>query len=118
MVGWTVATWVLTPILIALLGFNGVGYASALIACSVVFVIYIVKKYISFSLIKSTFYPFLAAFMMGIVVYFLSPVLVKGIISLIFMIGMGAALYFLLIFAMAKNEVSSDINLVLKNLKK
>ena len=41
MVFWTVSTWVLTPLAIVFYGFNGVSYASAFIALSVVFVVII-----------------------------------------------------------------------------
>lgn len=118
MVFWTIATWVLTPILIVVLGFNGVAIASALIACSVVFVVYLVKRYIRFNVFRSTAYPFLSAAIMGIAVYFLSPILVKGLISLVFMILFGAIIYFATIFLFAKKEVLADIQLVRENLKK
>jgi len=62
-------------------------------------------------------YPFLAAVVMGIAIYFLSPILVKGLISLILMICMGAVLYFLCIFLFARNEVLADARLVLRHLK-
>jgi O-antigen/teichoic acid export membrane protein len=117
MVGWTIATWVLTPILIVLMGFNGVAAASALIACSVVLVIFLAKRYVKFNVFAATMYPFLAAAIMGIAVYFLSPILVRGLISLIFMISMGAMLYFLCIFLFARNEVLADIKLVLGHLR-
>ena len=118
MVFWTIATWVLTPILIVVLGFNGVAIASALIACSVVFVVYLVKRYIRFNVFRSTAYPFLSAAIMGTAVYFLSPILVKGLISLVFMILFGAIIYFATIFLFAKKEVLADIQLVRENLKK
>jgi O-antigen/teichoic acid export membrane protein len=118
MVFWTVATWVLTPLFIVFLGFNGVAIASAFISCSVVLVVYLVKKYIDFELIKSIITPLLASVIMGVLVYFLSPILVKGILSLIFMILTGAVVYFFTMFAIAKNQLLSDLKLVKENLKK
>ena len=117
MVFWTIATWVLTPIFIVFFGFNGVAGASALIATSVVLVVYLTKKYVKFNVLQATMYPFLAAVVMGIAIYFLSPILVKGLISLILMICMGAVLYFLCIFLFARNEVLADARLVLRHLK-
>ncbi|HUD05232.1 MAG TPA: oligosaccharide flippase family protein [Patescibacteria group bacterium] len=118
MVGWTIATWVLTPILIVTMGFNGVAAASALIACSVVLVVYLAKKYVKFNVFAATMYPFLAAAIMGIVIYFLSPILVRSLISLIFMILLGAVLYFLCIFLFARNEVLADARLVISHLRR
>ena len=118
MVFWTIATWVLTPLAILVYGFNGVAYASALIASSVVIVIYIVKRYIDFSVLKMVLNPFLATIFMGAVVYFLSPILVKNIFGLIFMIIFGAVVYFSTMFVLAKKEMLDDIKLVRSNLKK
>ncbi len=46
MVFWTIATWALTPALIIIMGFNGVGVASFIISLSAVFVVFLVKRYI------------------------------------------------------------------------
>jgi O-antigen/teichoic acid export membrane protein len=117
MIFWTAATWGLTPLLIKFLGFNGVSIASAIIATSVIFVIFIVKRFIEFSILKATAFPILASVVMGVFVYFASPVFVKGILSLLFMILAGAMIYFFCIFALAKNEIVNDVGLILKNLK-
>ena len=63
-------------------------------------------------------YPFLAAAIMGIAIYFLSPILVKSLISLVFMICLGAVIYFLCIFLFARNEVLADARIVLKHLRR
>ena len=55
---------------------------------------------------------------MGVVIYFLSPLVVKNIIMLILMIVFGAVVYFSTMFALAKNEILSDIKFVRENLKK
>ena len=118
MVFWTIATWVLTPILIVSMGFNGVAAASALISSSVVLVIYLTRKYVKFDVFKATMFPFLAAVIMGAVIYFLGPLVIKNLISLLFMIGMGAMVYFLCIFLFARSEVTADVQLVLGHLKR
>jgi O-antigen/teichoic acid export membrane protein len=117
MIFWTIATWVITPIFIVFFGYNGVAAASALIATSVVLVIYLTKKYVKFNVLQATMYPFLAAAVMGTAIYFLSPILVTSLISLIFMICMGAVLYFLCIFLFARNEVLADVRIILRHLK-
>ncbi len=118
MVFWTVSTWVITPLAIMMFGFNGVSYASAFIALSVVFVIFISKRFIKFTVFRILINPFLAAIFMGGVIYFLSPLVVKNIIMLILMIIFGAVVYFSTMFALAKNEILSDIRFVRENLKK
>ena len=118
MIFWTVSTWVLTPILIGLYGFNGVGIASALISCSTVAVVYIVRRYINLEIVKVVIYPFISALIMAGIIYFLSPIFIKGILSLIFMILIGAVIYFFTIFLFAKEQILTDFNLVIKNLRK
>jgi hypothetical protein len=63
-------------------------------------------------------FPFLAAAVMGVVIYFLGPFVIKNLISLMLMIGVGAMVYFLCIFLFARNEVTADVQLVLRHLKK
>ena len=118
MVFWTVATWVVTPLAIVIFGFNGVSYASALIALSVILVVAIVKRYIEFSVFRVLVNPFLATVLMGAIIYFISPLVVRNILSLILMIILGAVVYFCTMFVLAKNEILSDIKLVRENLKK
>ena len=118
MIFWTIATWILTPIFISFFGFNGVAIASALIACSLVLVVYLVKKYISFDLLKATLFPLISACIMALVVYFLSPIFVKGLVSLFSIVFLGAVIYFLCILLIARKEVFSDAKLIINNLKK
>ena len=77
MVFWTVSTWVITPLAIMMFGFNGVSYASAFIALSVVFVIFISKRFIKFTVFRILINPFLGSNFYGGVIYFLSPLVVK-----------------------------------------
>lgn len=117
MVFWTIATWVLTPILIAIYGFNGVSIASAVISLSVVAVIFITKRYVNFSILLTTAVPVIASIVMGIVVYLLSTILVKGLISLLLLCAFGALLYFAVSFIIAREQIISDIKLVRENLQ-
>jgi len=118
MVFWTVTTWIITPLAIMKFGFNGVSYASAFIALSVVFVVIISKRYIKFSIGKILINPFIAAVFMGSVIYFISPRVLTNIPMLIFMIVLGAVIYFSTMFVLAKNQILSDVRFVRENLKK
>ena len=118
MVFWTLSTWILTPVLIKIFGFSGVSIASALIACSLVIVVYLVKRQISFELFKSTIMPLISACIMGVIIYIISPIVVNGLLSLLFMIVTGAVIYFLTMLLLARKEVVSDAKLVLAQLKK
>lgn len=115
MVFWTIATWVITPFGIIIFGFNGVSIASVIVASSLGIVVYLAKKYINFSLFSTTRYPLLCALIMGGVIYLVSPFVVKNLITLAFIVILGAILYFTLLFLFAKRQLISDINLVKKS---
>ena len=116
MIFWTIATWVLTPILIVIYGFNGVSFASAIISVSAIAVVLIAKRYVNFSILLTTAVPLVGSIAMGIVVYLLSGIFVKGLISLLVMCGFGALLYFGVSFIIAREQIISDIKLVKENL--
>ena len=69
MIFWTVATWLITPLMIFLLGFNGVALSSFIISLSVFLVVILVKKYIIFSL-YSLIYPFFSALIMTAILFY------------------------------------------------
>ena len=118
MVFWTIATWVLTPLCIHLFGFTGVSIASALISTSVVGVVYITKKYITFSVLKSILTPGIASVGMGVMLIILSPMVVKNIYLLLGMVGAGAVVYFAMMYVLARDFIIEDVKLIMHNLKK
>ncbi len=118
MIFWTVATWILTPLAIILYGFNGVALVSALIATSVVAVIYISKRYIEFDVIKAVSKPFFASAIMGVVLYFVTSHIVLNIFTLLVIIFLAGVLYISLLYYLAKKEVRADIYFALKQFKK
>lgn len=118
MIFWTIATWILTPLAVFNFGFNGVALASAIISSSMFFVVYLVKKYINFSLLAVIGYPLISSCIMGIVVYFLSNLIVKDFFSVFIVILSGAILYFGLMFILAKKLILSDLALIKRNLIK
>lgn len=117
MIFWTIVTWILTPLLIAVMGFNGVGLASFVISFSVILVIYLVKKYIDFNIFP-VFYPFVASLTMGFLTYLFMISFSVSVFSIFTGIILGAILYFVLMLMFAKGTVLSDIKLVRENIFK
>lgn len=117
MVFWTVATWVLTPIFIAIYGFNGVAIASALISLSIVGVVVITKRYINFSVLSTVTVPIISTAIMGVVVYFFNMYFVRGLMTLGAAIIVGVLIYFVTSIIIAKEQIISDIQMVRDNLK-
>ena len=109
MVMWTVLTWTLTPILIALYGYNGVSVASFLVSMTIVYTIFLVKKVVNFRLISSIIKPVISTIIMMVVVYIFSAISVKDLLSLIFVILMGGMVYFVVLFMLAGKELKADL---------
>jgi O-antigen/teichoic acid export membrane protein len=118
MVFWTAATWVLTPLLIINMGFNGVAIASAIISTSVVAVILIVKRYISFNVSSSITIPILGTVVMGTILYFFSQYLISNFLTLILGIAIGAMVYFLTVFLIGREQIKKDLVLIKQNLRR
>lgn len=118
MIFWTAATWILTPLLISIYGFNGVAMASGLVSLSVVGVVWIVKKYIRFSALNITLYPALATIVMGVCVYYLGNALIHNFPTFFLVIFAGGVVYLASIFLLARKMLLSDIQLIRENLRK
>lgn len=117
MIFWTVTTWILTPLLIYILGYNGVAIASAIISTSSIGVFFIVKRYIDFDISKIVLPPLISAIIMGIILYFLSPFVVVNLFLLLAMIIFGFILYSGVIFILSKNTIVSDIKFIRESMR-
>lgn len=113
MILWTVLGWGITPLLIWRVGFNGFALSSAIISFTVIIVIIITKRYITFS-IKPIIAPFIATVVMGICLYMGNIILAKNLVSISILIVMGAVIYFGTCFLLARQTLMEDIVLVRK----
>ena len=118
MIFWTFATWIITPAAILFFGFDGMAIASLVIAFSVVGVIYLVKRYIAFALVKVLLVPCIATVVMGVVIYLLSTFLVTNLVMIFVMIGVGIIIYGGVMFGLAKKQLIADGKVILASLKK
>lgn len=115
MVLWTAMTWILTPLLIYYLGFNGVAIASFIVTLTIFITIYLVKKVVNFNIIKNISKPAIATSILSI--YFLliaDKFLVRDLFSLIIAIIIGVIIYLALMYILAKKEVESDIKILFR----
>ena len=117
MVFWTISTWVLTPILIIFLGFNGVSIASALISFSAVLVIAITKKYMNFNVINAPIYPLISSAAMGVAIYFMGQFLAVSLPGLFLVIIIGAVIYFFTAYLLGKEQIKKDVLFIRQNLR-
>lgn len=113
MIIWTTLTWVLTPLLITFIGYNGVAVASFLVSLTIGYTIYLVKKVIDFNFWASIYKAAICSFTMSILVYILANIFVSGLLSLIFVIISGGIFYTTCFYFLAKSELKKDIKFVL-----
>jgi O-antigen/teichoic acid export membrane protein len=118
MIFWTVATWVLTPLSLMWFGFNGVAFTSALISTSVVGVVFLVKRQVSFGLTHVLLAPTVSTIVMGVVIYFLSPILISNLLMIFAMIGIGLVIYFGTMFLLGRRQIIADTKAVIASLRK
>ncbi len=118
MIFWTISTWILTPFLIIKVGFNGVAIASAIISLSVVLVVILVRRYISFNIFNAVFYPILSSSVMGVALYFLASLFASSLIGVFACIVISAMLYFLVSFVFAGKHLKKDFALIRQSIKR
>lgn len=118
MVLWTGMTWILTPLFLGYIGFDGFALVTALINFSVVPISMIAKKYVDFDVIKAIKHPCIATVVMGIVLYGLSGFMMNSIPLLIVMIIIGGGVYVVTLYLFAKKELLADIQFIKQNLKR
>lgn len=73
MIMWTALTWIVTPICVYFLGYNGVAFAAFLISFSSIASVFMVKKYLEIRVLDAVWRQGLATLgLVGLGVYFLS----------------------------------------------
>lgn len=117
MIFWTVATWILTPLAIMIMGFTGVSVASAIISSSVVLVIYITNKYIPIRIFSLVIRPFIATVVMGSILWSISPYLISNIPTFVLTVVLGAVVYAGMMLLLAKKQLIADWKMVRLQLK-
>lgn len=114
MILWTAMTWILTPLLIFIYGFNGVAASSFIVTLTIFITIYLVKQIVDFHFFKSIFKPAIATGILGVYLAIGNRFFIRDLLSLIIVIIVGALIYLVSMYALAKKEVENDIKILLK----
>ena len=109
MVLWTALTWILTPIFITVLGYNGVSIASFLVTLTIVYTVYLVKQLVDFSFWGSISKPFVATAIMGTVLFIMLQLFVKNMISLIAVSLIAGLIYSVIFYMFSGEELRHDL---------
>ena len=108
MVMWTALTWILVPWLARMYGYNGVAYATAIIAVSSIVPVLIVQKLTHFSLLAAVGKPILATIAMGIVTWAMARVFSASWISLAANIAISSLVFVAAAYLLLGKQLVSD----------
>lgn len=108
MVMWTVLTWVFVPYLAKRFGVEGAAFGYALVGASSIVAIFIVKKYVDFSLTNGVLKPLMASIVMGITILVLRIMLPVNIATLGILIVIGIVVYTLCVSALVGVTLIED----------
>lgn len=118
MMMWTTLVWLVTPILVFKLGFNGVALAQALIGTTVLVVIWAAHRYIQFSVFKNLYPAILASGFLGVFLYFLTPLWGQAWLGFFLLILFGSIIYSASLYLITLGKVWREVRAVLAILKK
>lgn len=116
MVMWTVLTWVFVPFAAYRLGVVGAAAGYALVGASSIVAIFIVKRFVNFSLMEGVFKPLAASLIMAAVLLSIRSVLHFSFYSLIGLIIAGVISYALSIFLLVGPSIIDDARKVVASI--
>ncbi len=114
MVVWTAATWILTPSLIYVMGYNGVALASFIVSLTIGYTIYLVKKYVVFSFWNSIYKPLVCTLLMSSIVWTGTNIFVRDMLSVVVVIIIGMISYFGSFYIVSKKELFEMKSFIVK----
>lgn len=116
MIFWTAATWGLTLLFIRWYGYNGVAIASFLVSCTSIFVLFVTRKYVSFSFVRPVLRQLIAAIGMGIALLFLREH-ADTFVSFILVCVLGAIIYAAILIPLAYHEIFTTTKFIMRSIK-
>lgn len=116
MIGWTIATWILTPLLITRFGYSGFAIASFIISLSSVVVVLVARRYVDFSFMRPVFRQFIAALLTFIFIALTDDIIDSFVI--LFVHGIIAiCIYSGILYMVAGSELKKTLNFILKSMR-
>lgn len=109
---WTALTWILTPLGIHFLGYNGVAFASFLVSLTIVITVYLLKRVVDFNFLRSITKPSIATLTMLIVLLLLRQFLISDFLTLSIAVALAILTYTAVIYLLAKDQILKDIRYI------
>lgn len=118
MLMWLGLTWILMPVLGLKFGYNGVAFATALIALSSVAAVIIAKKQVDFSLSVSIFKPLLASILMGVLISFIRLDFQNLWVSILLRMFLAIGFYLTIAYFLLGKNIFFDIRQTFNEIRK
>ncbi|MGB9637335.1 MAG: oligosaccharide flippase family protein [Microgenomates group bacterium] len=118
MVMWLVLTWALMPVLGLKFGYNGVAFASAIIALSSGVAVYVAKKSVNFDLVFSVGKPLLASGLMGLIIFVFRPSTGGLAFSVLIRVCIGMLSYLGISYLLLGKSLTDDVARIVSEFKK
>lgn len=109
MLGWTIFTWILTPILTTAFGYYGFPLVLLTIATSSLFVSVQAKKYVNFHFFASIYKALLSAALMGAVILVFLAVIPQMYPAIAVSVVAGAGVYFAALLFLFRINVVKEL---------
>ena len=117
MIMWTVLTWIFVPALAIKFGFNGAAFGYSIVGLSSIIAIYVTSKYVAIDFWQSIIKPFIAALLMGTLIYLLQKFLPVSLLSVFIIITSGVLIYCFVIFLLVGPSIFTDIKKITRSFK-
>ena len=108
MVMWTALTWLIIPYLAITHGVTGASIGYMLVSSTSVIALFLVKKYVDFSL-DFVFKPLISAVFMFVVVAIIKNFLPENIIGLLIVVTAGIIIYSLTTYLLVGSSLAGDV---------
>lgn len=117
MVMWIVLTWGVSLALVTQIGFTGIAISQFIVAFSVIYIVYLVKKVVNFDFLGNIIAPVFSSGILAVVVLLLSRILPKNFISLIIAGCSGIVAYCITMLLTSRPKINENLKIILKAYK-
>ncbi|MCL4397667.1 oligosaccharide flippase family protein [Patescibacteria group bacterium] len=117
MILWIALTWGFTIVLVGKFGFTGISMASFVVALTVVYTGYLLKRHIEFSFVKPIWKPTFSSVVMGLGMFLILRV-ASGIVGILLAGITGAIIFAGVSFMIDRKEIMENFGIFLKAYRK
>ncbi len=118
MVMWIALIWISTILLVARFGFNGIAAASFLVSLTVVVTIYLVRRVVSFDFVPNVLPALVSSLALIAAVLVARPFLPNNFATLATLILIGATIYLLVLWLVAREKLRENLKIIISVYRK